>query len=372
MNTRKNICVVTATRAEYGYLKWIMHEIRESSDFVLQLVVTGTHLINEQGHTIDRILQDGFTPSAVVDVQPDLSSTESIASYMGRLGEQFAHVLASLRPDCLVVLGDRYELMPIVSTAFVMRIPIAHLSGGDVTEGAIDNGIRNAITMMASYHFPGTEDSADAIRRMRGTDQDIWTIGEPGLDAFYREDLMSRSELAADLGIDSNAKWVLMTYHPETVEDMDYNMAAVKNCLNAVVEMSDVCVIVTYANADYGGVAINDYLKNRADILQGRMIAVPSLGTVRYWSLMREVAVIVGNSSSGIVEAPVLGVPVVNVGNRQLGRHICDNIICTDTSQSSVSSALKRALEDGATVADDYWGDGHAAERFVKTLCKVL
>ncbi len=167
------ICFVTATRAEYGLLKWLMKEVEKAENFVLQVVVTGAHLVEEQGHTIDAIIDDGFCVDAKVDAHLNTDSTQAIAESMGRMAQLFSLVFSKLSPDYVVVLGDRYELLPIVNTAFVMRIPIIHLSGGDVTEGAIDDGIRNAVTMLSEYHFPGTKDGANNISRMRGSSKNV-------------------------------------------------------------------------------------------------------------------------------------------------------------------------------------------------------
>ena len=219
----KKICFVTAARSEYGTLKWIMNDIKMSGVFELQLIATGGHLMKEQGHTIDQIIEDGFQISEIVDVGLDLSSASQIAASMGRMAALFATAFEKLKPDYLVVLGDRYEHLQICNTAFVMRIPIIHLSGGDITEGAIDDGIRNAVTMLATYHFPGTAASADNIIRMRGTSSNVWVVGEPGLDAFNREKLMTREALAEIFGLKLSAKWALFTYHAETTRELQYN-----------------------------------------------------------------------------------------------------------------------------------------------------
>ena len=235
----KKICFVTAARSEYGLLKWLMHDIDADSDFQLQLIVTGGHLLKEQGHTIDVIKKDGFFITDTVDAKLDTSSLEKIAESMGRMAEGFASSFAKFRPDLLIVLGDRYELLPICNTAFVMRIPIAHLSGGDITEGAIDDGVRNAVTMLADYHFPGTSDAAKNIERMRGCKNNIWAVGEPGLDAFKKLELLTRKQLADNLGIDPNKKWCLMTYHSETRETLEYNLSAVQSCIESLSEYND-------------------------------------------------------------------------------------------------------------------------------------
>lgn len=368
----KKICFVTATRAEYGLLKWLMKEVDNAEEFELQVVVTGAHLLEEQGHTIDIIKNDGFIVDETVDAQLDTSSTETIAESMGRMAQMFSHVFAKLSPDYVVVLGDRYELLPIVNTAFVMCIPIIHLSGGDVTEGAIDDGIRNAVTMLSEYHFPGTKDSADNIVRMRGSDKNVWAVGEPGLDSFYREPLMDRAELADNLGLNTNKKWILFTFHAETKESLEYNLDAVKNCISLLQSLSGVQIVATYSNADFGGKYINDYLEKMSEQNPEIIRVVPSLGNRRYLSYMKQVSFVIGNSSSGIVEAPTLGVPVINIGDRQKGRHQCTNIIQCCADFESIKSAIHRANEINADCKDYYWGDGHTAERIIEILKREL
>lgn len=368
----KKICVVTATRAEYGLLKWLMKEIDNSNEFELQLVVTGAHLMAEQGHTIDVIEKDGFVINERVDAQIVTTTKESIAESMGRIAQKFSHSFEKLSPDYVLVLGDRYELLPIVSTAFVMCIPIIHLSGGDITEGAIDDGIRNAVTMLSDYHFPGTKDCADNIIRMRGSDKHVWTVGEPGLDSFYKESLMSREHLASNLGLNIDSKWILFTFHAETRRSLDYNLKAVDNCMSSLLNIGNTQIVATYSNTDFGGEYINQYLEKMAEKNQDRIFVIPSLGNRRYLSLMKQVHCVVGNSSSGIVEAPTLGVPVVNVGDRQKGRHQCNNIIQAASDRESIQSSLKTAMYQENKVKDYYWGDGHSAERIIEILKKEL
>lgn len=363
----KKICIITTTRAEFGLLKWLMKEVDKADEFCLQIIVTGAHLLKEQGYTIDIIREEGFAIDEIVDAQLDPSSTESIADSMGRMAQAFSHSFAKLSPDYVVVLGDRYELLPIVNTAFVMRIPIVHIGGGDVTEGAIDDGIRNAVTMLSDYHFPGTVDSANNIVRMRGSDQNVWTVGEPGLDSFYREPPMNRDELAENLGLDKQSRWVLFTYHAETKESLEYNLDAVKTCM-ALLLKRDIQVVATYSNADFGGRQINSILEEMAKRNPDKVKVVPSFGSRRYLSIMKQVAFVIGNSSSGILEAPTLGVPVVNIGNRQRGRHQCENIIQADTSENSIDSAITNALASTKAKKDCYWGDGHTAERIIEIM----
>ena len=365
----KKICFITAARSEYGLLKWLMHDVDADSDFQFQLIVTGGHLLKEQGHTIDAIIADGFKIDATVDADFDTSSTEKIASSMGRMAERFAPVFARLKPDLLFVLGDRYELLPICNTAFVMRIPIAHLSGGDVTEGAIDDGVRNAVTMLADYHFPGTIDSAKNIERMRGSARNVWAVGEPGLDAFHRMQLMTREELAENLGLDVSKKWCLMTYHAETRESLEYNLSVVKSCFDALSSHIDLQVVMTYANADFGGEKINEQLEKMAKENPFQFKVVHSLGQLRYLSFMKQVALVIGNSSSGIVEAPSLGVPVVNIGERQKGRYQCKNIIQCESDFVAIAQAVNSCFEKELDNSDcNFWGDGYTSKKVIKIL----
>ncbi len=368
----KKICFVTSARSEYGLIKWLMNEVDKSASFQLQLVVTGAHLLQDQGHTIDAIVDDGFSIDEVVDVHPDSSSKMKIAESMGIMAQKLSEAFDRLSPDYLVVLGDRYELLPIVNTAFVMSIPIIHISGGDVTEGAIDDGIRNAVTMLSEYHFPGTKESAENIVRMKGNDRNVWCVGEPGLDAFYKEILLSRDELAGGLGIDPDKKWVLFTYHPETKRDGEYNLDVVKNCMDSLLGIDGLQVVATYSNTDYGGTEINRYLEEVGKNNLGSLKIVPSLGNKRYLSFMKQAAFVMGNSSSGIVEAPMLGVLAINIGNRQKGRHLCANVIQTSGTKSSIEEAIGNALKLQHTDSDYYWGDGHTAESIVRILEKEL
>lgn len=370
----KKICFVTCARSEYGLLKWLMKDISKSDDFEMQLVVSGGHLSCEQGHTVDQIIEDGFTIDHEVDIQLDTSSPASIAESMGRMAEAFAKVFEIIHPDYVVVLGDRYELLPICNTAFVMCIPIMHLSGGDVTEGAIDDGIRNAVTMLAQFHFPGTEDSAKNIIRMRGSDKNVWVVGEPGLDSFNREKLLERDELACNLCLDVNKRWALMTYHAETKENIEYNIRNVENCINVLTSYDDLQAVITYANADFGGKQLNEYVESVAMKYPDKIRVVPSLGHLRYLSFMKQVSFVIGNSSSGIVEAPFLNIPVINIGDRQRGRYQCGNVMQCRSDLDEIKEAVSgiERVKRNSHHDLNYWGDGHTSERIVEILKETL
>ncbi|MBQ7680226.1 MAG: UDP-N-acetylglucosamine 2-epimerase (hydrolyzing) [Butyrivibrio sp.] len=371
MNQKEyNICFITAARSEYGLLRYLMEEIRQTPGLWLQLIVTGGHLLAEQGHTIDRILADGFQVDARIDAGLDTTSEESIAAAMGRLGEQLAAVFGRLEPDLLVVLGDRYELLPVCQTALIMQIPIAHISGGDITEGAIDDAVRNAVSMMATWHFPGTEEAAENLRRIRGSADHIWVVGEPGLDARYRIEPIARDALAADLGLDPQKKWILCTYHPVTRGSVENDLRTVDDLIQALLEAgTEYQTLFTYANADFGGAQINRRMGEAAAAHPERFRQIPSLGQQRYWSFMQEAVLVAGNSSSGILEAPFVGVPVLNIGDRQKGRYQCGNVVQCGVTGEEIREGLSRALALRVDPSDaDHWGDGHTSERIARLL----
>lgn len=361
------VCIVTAARSEYGLLKWVIDGVHHDTELVLQLVVTGAHLSPEQGLTYHFIEEDGYPITAKVDMQLSSDDKKSIVRSMGKCSEGFAEAFTQLQPDIVMVLGDRYELLPIVSAALVMGIPVAHLSGGDVTEGAIDNEVRNAVSTMSTIHFPGVESSAENLRRMLGKDAPIYTAGEPGLESFLRFDLMDRVELAESLQLDVNKKWCLVTLHPETKLGLDANIEMVKNLYEVISRISDVQFVISKANADFGGKQINDFWDEAVKRDESRYRLFSSLGQRRYLSFMRQAEGVLGNSSSGIVEAPFLGIPVVNIGNRQKGRHLCKNVIQSDRDFASIEDAFSKMLTQ-SKIVDTYYGDGHTSTFVIEKL----
>ena len=369
---KKKVCVVTAARSEYGPLRWVIDEILHNPLLELQLVVTGAHLLKEQGLTYKKIEADGYPIAAMVDMHLNTATKASIAESTGHCSIGFSRVLKELQPDLLLVLGDRYELLPICGAALIMNIPIAHISGGDVTVGAIDNEIRNAVTMMAELHFPGVMESAKNIIRMRNSDKHVWAVGEPGLDNFHRLQLMDRLELSKNLQIPLDNRWVLVTLHPETQESLDYNLQMAENIIKLTDGLSDISVVISYANADFGGAQINDFWNNVAKKNSPKYSVYPSLGQIRYLSLMKECFAVVGNSSSGIIEAPHLGIPVINIGNRQTGRHLCKNILQVNNSENEIINAWKCIEQKNCGISDNYYGDGHASEKIVKYIQEYL
>ena len=368
---KKKVCVITAARSEYGLLRWIIDAIHHDDGLELQLVVTGGHLSPEQGLTYKFIEEDGYPIAEKVPMLLSSNDEVSIAKSMGVCSISLADTFNRLQPDIIVVLGDRYELLSIVGTALLMRIPVAHIGGGDVTEGAIDDEIRNAVTMMSTLHFPGVEDAAKNIIRMRGSDMGVYLVGETGLENFKRLDLWSKDEIARNLKLDKCRKWCLVTLHPETRLSVSDNLGMAHNLYAAMSQNNGIQYVITKANADIGGSAINEYWSEVVEKNPSTMQLYSSLGQLRYLSLMKHANLVVGNSSSGIVETPFMGIPTVNIGNRQKGRHICSNIICCGREKDEIANAIRQAQENGRT-EDYYWGDGNTSEKIVKILKKYL
>lgn len=370
---KNKICIVTAARSEYGLLRWLIDEINLDHELELQLVVTGSHLSDQFGNTVDEIEADGYKIIAKVDMNLMVDSKIGIANSMGICAIGISEVFAKIKPNIIVVLGDRYELLPICSTALIMNIPIAHISGGDVTEGAIDDQIRNAVSMMATLHFPGVEDSARNLKRMTNSNK-IYVVGEPGLENFKRFDLISRETLANSLNIDPQKKWVLVTQHPETKISIQKNLLIAENIIEALKTLEDYEFIITKSNADLGGNEINNYFEKvcRED---SRFKLFASLGQLRYLSFMKEADFLIGNSSSGIVEAPYLAKPVINIGERQTGRQMSNNIIHASGFDSSVSNAIKivQSLKWRSFLKKDYYyGDGMSAKKIKSEIKNFL
>lgn len=367
----KKICVVTSARSEYGLLKRIMQGIKEDSTLELQLIVAGGHMSPEQGLTYRFIENDGFTIDRKIEFLLATETATGIAKSAGLCAVSIADTFSQLQPDIVMVLGDRYELMPVCTTAIIMGIPIAHISGGDITEGAIDNYVRNAVTMMSDIHFPGTSSSADNVIRMRGSSANVFVTGEPGLENLKNSELMTRQELAESLGLDIDKRWTLCTLHSETMTSLEQNILMAHKMTEALLSLPATEIILTYANADFGGSLMNLYYEEVG--LQHKNVHVyKSLGQLRYNSMMAECWCVVGNSSSGIVEAPFIGKPVVNIGNRQKGRYMSPNIINVFTYENNEIAEALSQVDTHPVKPDFFWGDGNTSKKIVEHLKKFL
>lgn len=340
MNSRR-ICVVTGTRADYGLLRWLMQEIKETPSLTLQTAVSNMHLVPEYGLTVDDIRADGFTIDAEVACLVSGDTTLAMGKSMGLAVIGFTDTFCRLQSDLVVILGDRYEAFSAASAATALNIPIAHIHGGERTEGAVDEAFRHSITKMSHLHFAAAEEYGRRIMQLGEDPQNIYVVGSVGLENFCRLPFPDVEKLSSDIDFDLTSPYLLMTYHPAT---LDMNEGALDALLTAV-QQCDLPVLMTKANSDPGGRAVNLKLEKLASERPQRFCLVASLGQVNYLAAMRHCAAVVGNSSSGIIEAPAIDIPVVNIGSRQAGRLRAAAVIDSDESSADISRALKKALD---------------------------
>jgi UDP-hydrolysing UDP-N-acetyl-D-glucosamine 2-epimerase len=339
--TRK-ICIITGTRAEFGLLRTMMRHLQASSDVTLQVLVTGAHLTRIHGDTIAEIRADGFTVDAEVDMLLASDSRRAVGQSLGLAVMGLTNALDRLAPDIVVLLGDRYEVLAAAQAAMLLGIPIAHIHGGERTEGAIDDMIRHAVTKMSHLHFTATEEFRRRVIQLGEAPERVFNCGATGLDNIAELDPVSREELESAVGIKLDAPILLVTYHPvtlNTLEDADFDVF-----LDVLAERNGMRIVFTGANADALGQKINAKIENFCEARPTTCARVTSLGFRRYLSLMRISAAVVGNSSSGIVEAPFIGVPTVNVGTRQYGRPRAPSVIDCGLTHNEIRVALDKAL----------------------------
>ncbi len=361
----RKICIVTGTRAEYGLLFWLMKEVAEDPQLTLQLIVTGMHLSPEFGMTVERIEQDGFTIHKKIDMllSSDSSVAMSKAVGLGCIG--FADAYDDLRPDIVVVLGDRFEILAAAAAAALQRIPIAHIHGGESTEGAVDEAIRHAVTKMAHIHFVTAEPYRKRVIQLGEQPQRVFNVGSPGLDYIVRTPLLDRAAFEQSIGFSLAEQNFLITYHPETLS-LDDSLASLEELFAALAPFSGANMIFTKANADLHGRAINAALEQFVAGHAERMILFDSLGQLRYLSAIQHVDVVIGNSSSGIIEVPIFRKPTVNIGNRQKGRLRAQSIIDCLPERRKISESIELALSatfrNRLADVQSLYGEGQAAK----------
>ncbi|XXK27953.1 UDP-N-acetylglucosamine 2-epimerase [Arenicellales bacterium nBUS_45] len=369
----KKICVVTGSRADYGLLYWILKEIENAADLELQLVVTGMHLSSEFGDTVRQIERDGFCISKKVETL--LSSDSAIgvtkATGLGLIG--FADAFDGLRPDTVVLLGDRFEILAAACAAMFAVIPIAHIHGGEVTVGAFDDAIRHSITKMSSLHFTSTNQYRDRVIQLGENPDTVFNVGAPGIDNLTNLKLVSKKEIENELGISLRGKSLLITFHSVTLEPGS-GARDFKHLLEVLSRYTDVQLIFTKSNADTEGRAINALIDSFVES-RPSAISCTSLGQLRYLSLLKYVSGMVGNSSSGIIEAPTLGVGTVNIGDRQKGRIRAASVIDCGTNAEDISEAFDQLFSASfqrklGSVSNPH-GSGGASRAIVEILRKV-
>jgi UDP-N-acetylglucosamine 2-epimerase (non-hydrolysing)/GDP/UDP-N,N'-diacetylbacillosamine 2-epimerase (hydrolysing) len=368
----RRICVVTGSRAEYGLLYWVLHDLRDDPAFELQLVVTGMHLAREHGHTVDEIEKDGFAIDRKIEMLVAGDSPAAIARSiaLGVIG--MSDAIEQLRPEIVLVLGDRFEIFAAAQACLVHRVPLAHIAGGDTTEGAIDEAMRHAITKMAHVHFATNEESAARLRQLGEDPARIHVVGSPGLDHLRRRPLLDRAALEQALGASLGKRNLLVTFHPVTLaaragrDEFDA-------LLEALAALADDTVLwCSPPTAHAGGGAIAARLDAWAAERPQRARVFASLGQLRYLSLMSQADAVVGNSSSGLYEAPSFGVPTVDVGDRQRGRLAASSVFRCAATAGAIGAAIGRAFATGRR--DDIvnpYGDGDSARRIVEVLRRL-
>lgn len=369
MATRR-ICVLTATRAEYGLLVPLLCAITAQEDLDLQLIVTGTHLSAAFGHTVDAIEADGFDITARIDILRPGDDAQAAADTMAAGLSAFTAALTELRPDVLVLLGDRYETLAAASAAMLANVPIAHIHGGELTEGAFDDPIRHAVTKMAHLHFTAAEPYRQRVIQMGEDPACVYTTGALAADNIRTLKWMNRADMESDLCRDLGAPLFVVTYHPVTLEDDD-GLSGVAALTEALEHHPDARVVITGVNTDPGHGAIGRALDAFVRRNSPRASLHPSLGSRRYLSLLKLADAVIGNSSSGVIEAPILATPTVNVGPRQAGRLRWPSIIDCDENPAAIAAAIDIALARGRTAEQGLsaiFGDGHAGERMAEIL----
>lgn len=366
----RKICVVTGTRAEYGLLSRLMGIIKNSSNTELQIIATNMHLSPKYGNTYKEIEKDGFTLDCKIPIIDDSDKDDAVTTVksMAKALSGFADAYNQLKPDMVVVLGDRYEILAAATAALIERIPIAHIHGGEVTEGAFDDAIRHSITKMSQLHFASTESYRRRIIQLGELPDRVFYMGAVGVENVKKLSLMSKEEIEKDIDFEIDKNTILVTYHPVTLgertakEDIDDFIAALE-------ERKDLRVIFTMPNSDTGSQfivdAINAFVARNTD----RAKAYKSLGVVRYLSVMKEVGAVVGNSSSGLVEVPSFGIPTLNIGDRQKGRLAAESVVNCGTDTKSVLQGLDKVFSPefkafAATVKNPYDKEGTAQAIF--------
>lgn len=366
----KKICVVTGTRAEYGLLRWVMEGIHHSSYLELQLVVTGMHLSPEFGMTVDAIKADGFTINRKVEMLLSSDTGVGVTKSMGLGMIGFADALAELKPDLMLVLGDRFEIFAATTSAMIARIPIAHLHGGEATEGAFDEAIRHSITKMSHFHFVAAEEYRRRVIQLGEQPDNVFNVGGLGIDNIIRLKLLSREELENALDFNFAPRNLLITFHPVTLEK-GASAKQMEELLAALAELRDTGLIFTMPNADTEGRMLFEQVKNFcAEHPLARLYV--SLGQLRYLSCIRHVDGVIGNSSSGLIEVPSFKKGTINIGERQRGRLKADSVINCEPRMPDISYAISRLFstefQSELLTVENPYGNGGASDKIIEIL----
>lgn len=367
----RKICVITGTRAEFGLLRPLIELIAKDKDLQLQLIATGMHLSSEFGYTLDEIIAAGFVVDKKVECLLSSDTSVGVSKTIALAISGFADALESLQPDLVVVLGDRTEILGAVIATGMANIPIAHLHGGETTEGAYDEAIRHSITKFSHLHFTSTEAYRKRVIQLGEQPNTVFNVGAIGLDAIKKLKLLSREEFENSIGLKLKKRNVLITYHPVTL-DKEAPIETFENILQALDELTDTALIFTHANSDKNGRIINKMITQYVNTHKDKAIEFKSLGQLRYLSALQFVDFVIGNSSSGMTEVPAFHIPTINIGDRQRGRICNESVINSNNSlediKKSITFALDKQFRETIQQQEMLYGDGTAAEKILKVI----
>jgi len=371
MTNPRKVCVVTGTRAEYGLLYYLMKEIESIKDLELQIIVTGMHLAPEFGLTYKQIEKDGFTINAKVEMLLSSDTGVGVSKSMGVGMIGFTDALTDLRPDLLLVLGDRFEIFSVVSVATILMIPIAHLHGGETTEGAYDESFRHSITKMSHLHFTATEEYRNRVIQLGEYHDRVFNVGAIGIDNIKRLRLLSKKDFEESIGFELNKHNFLITFHSATLEKYTAK-EQFSNLLKVLDELEETNLIFTKSNADNGGRTINEMIDGYVASNSDKAIVFTSLGQLRYLSAMQYVDGVIGNSSSGLLEAPSFNVGTINIGDRQKGRIKAESVIDCMPTMDGIGQAVQmlysKSFQERIKTVKSPYGKGGVAETVVEII----
>ena len=373
MSIKRKICVITGTRAEYGLLYWLMKEIKEDKDLELQIIATGMHLSYEFGLTYKEIEKD-FKIDKKIEMLLSSDTPIGISKSMGLAQISFAEAYDELKPDIVVVLGDRYEIFSAASAAMIARIPIAHIHGGETTEGAFDEAIRHSITKMSHLHFTATKEYKKRVIQLGENPKRVFNVGGMGIENIKRLKLLSKEEFEKSIGFKLNKKNILVTFHPVTLEKST-SKEQFKELLDAIDELSETNIIFTKANSDTDGRIINQMIDDYVSKNSNKAISFTSLGQLRYLSALQFVDAVVGNSSSGLIEAPTFKIGTINIGDRQKGRIKAKSVIDCKPKKEEIKKAFNKLyskeFQNILKKVKNPYGDGMVSKKIVNILKSV-
>ena len=371
--SRRKVCVITGTRAEYGLLYWLLKEIQNDTELELQLIVTGMHLSPEFGLTYKEIEKE-FKINKKIEMLLSSDTPVGISKSMGLAQISFAEAYAELKPDILIVLGDRYEIFSCVSAAMIAQIPIAHLHGGETTEGAFDESIRHSITKMSHLHFTAADEYKNRVIQLGENPSRVFNVGGLGIENIKRLKLLTKEEFEKSIDFKLNKKNILVTFHPVTLESSTAQ-EQFQELLNAVDELKDTNIIFTKANSDTDGRVINQMIDEYVVKNAHKSIGFTSLGQLRYLSALQYVDAMVGNSSSGLTEAPSFRIATINIGDRQKGRIKADSIIDCEPRKASITKVFEdiytKNFQNALKIVNNTYGDGCASKKVIEEIKKV-